>query len=83
MFENLQIFNKDLENSDSDRGVILKKIAPLKFQLKENNNKTAPQNNVQFIDLYNNIEDKMLTFTETYKSLKNTIYNYINAILVV
>ena len=82
LFENIQIFNRKLENIEFNRLVILKKTTPIKLQLIEKTNKQEPQIDVKFIDIFNNIEDEVLTFNENYKSLKNTIYNYFNALLV-
>lgn len=82
LFENIQIFNRKLENIEFNRLVILKKTTPIKLQLIEKTNKQEPQIDAKFIDIFNNIEDEVLTFNENYKSLKNTIYNYFNALLV-
>ena len=80
LFENIQIFNKNLNNSESKRLLILKRLPLIKQQIIKINEEDFQKKHTQFIDEFNNLEDEILIFKETYKHLKNTIYNYIYAL---
>ena len=80
LFENIQIFNKNLDNSESRRLLILKKLPLVNLQIIKINNEDFQKTHIQFIDEFNNLEDEILIFKETYKHLKNTIYNFVYAL---
>jgi len=77
LFENIQIFNTNLDNFESKRLLILNKLSTVKQQLSKNNKEGFQKKHSQFINEFNNLEDEILTFIETYKSLKKNIYNYV------
>ena len=80
LFENIQIYTQNLNNLESKRLLILKKITPIKQEIIKNNKEDFQKKHSQFIEEFIKLEVEILTFTETYKKLKNTIYNYIYAL---
>lgn len=81
LFENIQIMNKNLDNSESKRKLLLEKIIALNKQLNTNIEAAIQKCDTKFIDEFNNIEDEILTFNKAYKKLKITIYTYFYGIL--
>jgi len=81
LFENIQIYTQNLNNLESKRLLILKKITPIKQEIIKNNKEGFQKKHSQFIEEFIKLEVEILTFTETYKKLKNTIYNYIYALI--
>ncbi len=81
LFENIQIYTQNLNNLESKRLLILKKITPIKQEIIKNNKEDFQKKHSQFIEEFIKLEVEILTFTETYKKLKNTIYNYIYALI--
>ncbi|MEX1383540.1 hypothetical protein [Lutibacter sp.] len=81
LFENIQIYSKNLDSFESKRLLILKKSSRLKQQITKNEKEEIQKKYIQLVNEFNKIEDEILTFIETYNNLKNTIYNYVYALL--
>ncbi|GGK52057.1 MULTISPECIES: hypothetical protein [Flavobacteriaceae] len=81
LFENIQIYSKKLDDFNFNRLLILKKLTLVNQEIKKNKKEKIHKKDSHLTNEFNLLEDEILTFIKSYNNLKNTVYNYVYALL--
>ena len=79
LFENIQIYTQNLDDFKSKGFLFLKRLTTIKQQITKTSKEDIQKKHSQFIEEFHKLEYEILIFLETYKNLKNSIYNYFYA----